>query len=346
MLRLVEVSVRFGDVAAVAGADLQLGPRERLALLGPSGSGKSTLLRAVAGLEPLAGGRVEWAGSDLAGTAVHRRGFGLMFQDYVLFPHRDVAGNVAFGLEMHDVSSAARERRVADVLELVGLRGYERRRPDQLSGGEQQRVALARALAPTPRLLMLDEPLGALDRALRARLLDELAALFAELALPMIYVTHDQEEALAMGDRVAVINAGRLEALLPARQLWHTPPNEFVARFLGLGNIVPLAVPSDRKVAITPWGEVSLPATPPAGVTTLLLRPEALTVDARGPLSGTVSALTFRGDHSVLQVRADVANGGQREGPLLEVHLREAGALKIGDAVRLSVDPAGVLFLP
>jgi thiamine transport system ATP-binding protein len=340
MLRLVEVSVSYGATPALVQVDLELGAGERLALLGPSGSGKSTLLRAIAGLEPLAGGRVEWAGQDLAGVPVHRRGFGLMFQDYVLFPHRDVAGNVAFGLEMHDVAPAARAMRVHEVLELVGLRGYERRRTDQLSGGEQQRVALARALAPTPRVLMLDEPLGALDRALRARLLEDLAGLFAELALPIIYVTHDQEEALALGDRVAVINAGRLETVLPARELWRSPPNEFVARFLGLSNIIPLRLAADGA-AVTPWGAVPLAAPPPTGATKLLLRPDALAIAAHGPLGGVVAAATFRGDLTSVQVRP-----AADEGPLLEVRLRGADALEVGRPVRLSVDRAGVLFLP
>ena len=167
----------------------------------------------------------------------HRRGFGLMFQDYALFPHRDVRGNVAFGLEMRGDARAAIDARVAEVLELVGLSGFERRLPSDLSGGEQQRVALARALAPTPRLLMLDEPLGALDRALRAELLDELDAIFTRLSLPIIYVTHDQEEALAIGDRVCVLRAGVVEALMPPRELWRSPPNEFVARFLGMANV-------------------------------------------------------------------------------------------------------------
>jgi thiamine transport system ATP-binding protein len=314
-----------------------------VAVLGPSGSGKSTLLRAIAGLEPLAGGVIAWDGQDLAGVPVHKRGFGLMFQDYVLFPHRDVAGNVSFGLEMHDVAPAAREERVAEVLELVGLPGYGGRRIDQLSGGEQQRVALARALAPTPRLLMLDEPLGALDRGLRTRLLDELAGLFTRLELPIIYVTHDQEEALAVGDRVAVINAGRLEAVMPARDLWRSPPNEFVARFLGLNNVVPLALA--RDAVATPWGDLPLADAPaaPADASWLLLRPEALALDPDGGLIGVVAVVTFRGETTTVHVRP----AGAGAGPLLEAHLQsDAGDPPVvGQVVRLSVDRAGVLFL-
>ena len=341
MLRLVDVSVSYGVTPALTGMSLEVGPNERLAVLGPSGSGKSTLLRAICGLEPLAGGRVEWDGADLAGVPVHRRGFGLMFQDYALFQHRDVFGNVAFGLEMHDSSPPARAARTHEVLELVGLRGYERRRVDQLSGGEQQRVALARALAPTPRLLMLDEPLGALDRTLRARLLEDLAGLFRDLDLPLIYVTHDQEEALALGDRVAVMNAGRLETVLPARLLWRSPPNEFVARFLGLPNIVPIDLDPGGGVALTPWGDLPLAGPPPAGTTRLLLRPDSAAVDSRGPLGGVVVSVTFRGDHSVVEVR-----GERADSPLLEIHLRQSDSPTVGQAVRLSVDRAGVLFLP
>jgi thiamine transport system ATP-binding protein len=339
MLRLTGVRVAYGMTLALDGIDLELRPGERLAVLGPSGSGKSTLLRAISGLEPLAAGRVEWAGQDLAAVPVHRRGFGLMFQDYVLFPHRDVAGNVAFGLEMHGLDPAARGARVAEVLELVGLPGYGSRRIDQLSGGEQQRVALARALAPTPHLLMLDEPLGALDRVLRTRLLEELAGLFARLRLPIIYVTHDQEEALALGDRVAVLNQGRLEAVMAARDLWRFPPSEFVARFLGLGNVIALVTARDG--ASTPWGVLPLPAPPPGDATRLLLRPEALSLNADGPLGGIVAAAVFRGEMTTVQVRPLTGDG-----PLLEAHLRGPEEPAIGQPIRLAIEPAGVLFLP
>ncbi|HLB45345.1 MAG TPA: TOBE domain-containing protein, partial [Candidatus Limnocylindrales bacterium] len=189
------------------------------------------------------------------------------------------------------------------------------------------------------RLLMLDEPLGALDRALRARLLDDLAGLFAALALPIIYVTHDQEEALAVGDRVAVLNAGRLEALLPARELWRYPPTEFVARFLGLANIVPLQLTGDAAVA-TPWGVLPLAGPPPAGATRLLIRPDSMSLDPKGPLRGVVAALTFRGDHTTVHV-----NPLSGDGPALEVRLRETDPPAVGQTVALSVDRPGVLFL-
>jgi thiamine transport system ATP-binding protein len=337
MLRLTDVTVRYGSSTALAGIDLELGPAERLAVLGPSGSGKSTLLRAIAGLEPLAGGRIEWAGQDLTGVPPHRRGFGLMFQDYALFPHRDVAGNIAFGLEMSGITGAARQVRVHEVLELVGLRGYERRRPDQLSGGEQQRVALARALAPTPRLLMLDEPLGALDRALRSRLLDDLAALFRELRLPILYVTHDQEEALTLGDRVAVLNGGHLETVLPAPVLWREPPNEFVARFLGFRNVAEASI--SGGVAATPWGPVALPGAAD-GEVVLVLRPEALSLGEAGQIKATVSGLHFRGDHARVMVRT------APHGADLELEVRDATVPGLGEEVAVAVDPRRVNVLP
>jgi thiamine transport system ATP-binding protein len=343
-LTLEDIRVTFGGTAALDGVSLVMQPGERLAVLGPSGSGKSTLLRVIAGLAPPTSGRVLWDGTDLADVPVHLRGFGLMFQDYALFPHRDVAGNVAFGLETRGIPKPQRAARVSEVLTLVGLPGYGHRRIDQLSGGEQQRVALARALAPTPKLLMLDEPLGALDRSLRTRLLDELALLFTQLGLPIIYVTHDQEEALAVGDRVAVLNHGRLEALMAARDLWLTPPNEFVARFLGMNNVVPMNnVGSMNPTVETPWG--TLDATDvPANATRVLIRPDALTLDPDGSLSGVVNAVAFRGESTTLLVRPAAAP----DGPNLEARIPSTAGDPpvVGARVSFTVDPSGVLFLP
>jgi thiamine transport system ATP-binding protein len=267
---------------------------------------------------------------------VNKRRFGLMFQDYVLFPQRDVADNVAFGLEMAGEPRAAIIERVSEVLALVGLAGFGRRAITELSGGEQQRVALARALAPRPRLLMLDEPLGALDRGLRERLLGELAELFRSIRLTTIYVTHDQEEALAIGDRVAVLNRGRLAALATPRTLWLQPPNEFVARFLGLRNVTDAEVVDG--LATTDWGGLPVPAGTPDGHVRLLVRPDGLTLDAEGQISGTLRSATFRGAHVVGSV---AVAGGE-----LEVHLAPTVDLPaVGEEVRLSVDPGAVLVL-
>ena len=330
--------MRYGSTPALAGISLDLQPAETLAVVGPSGSGKSTLLRAIAGLEPLATGRVLWDGADQAGAPPHRRGFGLMFQDYALFPHRDVGGNVAFGLQMQGVPRERIASRVAEALALVGLAGFERRAVADLSGGEQQRVALARALAPTPRLLMLDEPLGALDRALRTELLDQLGALFARLAMPIVYVTHDQEEALAVGDRVAVLRAGRLEALTTPHELWHSPPNEFVARFLGMNNVTSIEADGFGSARST-WGTLPLPSPAGAGRIRALVRPDAVLLDASGPIAGVVTARSFRGSHTRLSVSVDGSDTP------IEVHVAGSSAPAPGESVRLRVPPSAIVVL-
>lgn len=222
-------------VTAVDGVDLELEVGRVLALLGPSGCGKSSLLRAVAGLEPTAGGTVAWRDRDLAGVPTHRRGFGLVFQDGQLFGHRTVAGNVGYGLPR----DADRARRVAELLELVGLPGYQDRPVGTLSGGERQRVALARSLAPRPRLLLLDEPLSALDRALRERLADDLRDVLVATGTTALFVTHDQDEAATVADDVAVMSAGRLVQTGSPAQLWSRPADAAVARFLGYRTALP-----------------------------------------------------------------------------------------------------------
>jgi thiamine transport system ATP-binding protein len=233
MLSLERATVCFGPRAALDDVTLTVGDGELIAVLGPSGSGKSTLLRAIGGLETLAQGVVRWDGEDLTAVPPHRRRFGLMFQDYALFPHKDVAGNVAFGLRMQKRAATEVRQRVADALALVDLEGFEQRSVTTLSGGEQQRVALARALAPEPRLLMLDEPLGALDRTLRERLLVELGDLLHRLSMTAIYVTHDHAEARALGDRLVVMRAGHVEQVGRPDEVVAHPANEFVAEFVG-----------------------------------------------------------------------------------------------------------------
>lgn len=220
LLALEGATVRFGGRAVLDAVDLEVAEHEIVCVLGPSGSGKSTLLRAVAGLQPLEVGRVSLDGRDQAGVPAHRRGVGLMFQDHQLFPQRDVGGNVAFGLRMHGVSKRQRAEHVQELLDLVGLPGAARRAVAALSGGEQQRVALARALAPSPKLLMLDEPLGQLDRSLRERLVVELRQLFGRLGTTVLAVTHDQGEAFALADRVVVMRDGRIAQSGTPLQVW------------------------------------------------------------------------------------------------------------------------------
>ncbi|HUP17171.1 MAG TPA: ABC transporter ATP-binding protein [Acidimicrobiia bacterium] len=234
MLVVDDVTVRFGEKAALDGASLQVGAGEVVALLGPSGSGKSTLLRAIAGLETIESGRVLFDGQDLAGVPVHERGFGLMFQSYALFPHLSVADNVAFGLRMKNVADDDVRARVAEVLGWVGLEQFALRRVDRLSGGEQQRVALARTLAPRPRLVMLDEPVGALDRMLRERLVEDIGGLLDREGAAAIYVTHDHEEAKSISDRVAIMRDGKVVQSGPYQCLATAPATPWVAEFLGV----------------------------------------------------------------------------------------------------------------
>ena len=234
------LAVAYGDLRAVDGVDLDVAAGEIVALLGASGSGKSSLLRAVAGLEDVADGDVAWDGRSMVRVPVHRRGFGLMFQDGQLFEHRDVGGNIAYGLT--GLPRARRGERVREMLELVGLPGFERRRVTTLSGGQAQRVALARALAPAPRLLLLDEPLSALDRALREQLATDVRTILRRGGTTALYVTHDQDEAMTVADRVGVMEAGRLLRLDTPQRLWADPGSRNVARFLGFDVVGDLAL--------------------------------------------------------------------------------------------------------
>ncbi len=238
MLQLVDVHKTYEGQPLLRGISLAVGRGETICLLGASGSGKSTLLRIIAGLESPEAGQVLWGGHDLASTPPHLRDFGLVFQDYALFPHLDVFENVAFGLTMRNWPGDRTNRRVAEVLDLVSMQGLARRNVTDLSGGEQQRVALARALAPRPRLLMLDEPLGALDRTLKQDLLGELRTILHRTRVPAIYVTHDQEEAFAIAGRVLLLHEGQIVRQGRPAEVWAHPGSAWAARFLGLGNVL------------------------------------------------------------------------------------------------------------
>ncbi len=292
---------------AVAGVSFGVGEGELVALLGPSGCGKTTVLRILAGLTPPDAGEVWLDGREVTALPPERRGIGLVFQNYALFPHLSVAGNVGYGLRFSRLPRRARARRVEELLSLVGLSGYGRRRVHQLSQGEQQRVALARALAPQPRVLLLDEPLSALDAALRVELRRELRALLKKLGVSSLYVTHDQEEALALGDRVGVMRAGRLEQLAPPEELYRAPATLFVASFLGRANLWPgvvreLAGPGRVTVQV---GEEVIPAAgeaQPGTQAQLFFRPQDLEL-GKGPFSARVETVEFLGDHWELQAR-------------------------------------------
>jgi putative spermidine/putrescine transport system ATP-binding protein len=229
---------RYGEVEAVAGIDLQIGDGEFFSMLGPSGSGKTTTLRMIAGFEIPTEGRVLLHGRDVTGVAPFDRDVNTVFQDYALFPHMTVGDNVAYGLAVRNVPRSERAARVGDALRMVRLDGYERRRPGQLSGGQRQRVALARALVNRPRVLLLDEPLGALDLKLREEMQIELKAIQGQVGITFIYVTHDQEEALTMSDRLAVFNAGRIEQVGSPAEVYEHPATPFVAGFVGTSNLL------------------------------------------------------------------------------------------------------------
>lgn len=338
LLTLSGVTVRFGSRTALDAVDLEIAEGEIVCLLGPSGSGKSTLLRVVAGLQPPDGGRVALDGADQARVPAHRRGVGLMFQDHQLFPQRDVAGNVAFGLRMRGVPRAERAPRVAELLDLVGLPGAGSRAVAALSGGEQQRVALARALAPSPRLLMLDEPLGQLDRGLRERLVIELRGLFGRLGTTVLAVTHDQGEAFALADRVVVMREGRVAQTGTPLAVWQRPASAFVARFLGFDNVVPGTV--SGSAADTVWGKVPVPAGSAQGARTVLIRPAGVrTADPAEGLCCTVEARTFRGSRVAVLLRPE-------SGPLLEAECGPRDAPREGATVGAVFAEEDVVVLP
>jgi thiamine transport system ATP-binding protein len=343
LLEVQGLRVRYGDREALSGLDLSVPERQVVCVLGPSGSGKSTLLRVIAGLEPPADGAVRYAGRDLAGRAAHERGFGLMFQDYALFPHRDVGGNVAFGLRMQGRPAERIRERVAEVLALVGLPDMESRPVSQLSGGEQQRVALARAIAPGPRLLMLDEPLGSLDRVLRERLPNELRAMFVQLGVTVLYVTHDHEEALSVADRVVLLRDGAIAADDEPERLWSRPPSRWVAGFLGFRNVADARL--DGDILRTPWGHLPRPlldgaAATGAGALGIVLRPDGFRPKAGGPVKGVVRERRFQGDHVLLVLDAAAPDGPPAR---LEVEARWTPLPVVGDAVELDIEGRAVV---
>jgi ABC-type Fe3+/spermidine/putrescine transport system ATPase subunit len=302
-LELEDLRKAYAETVALDGVSFCVPAQSIVAVLGPSGSGKSTLLSVIAGLETPDAGRILWAGEPVDDVPAHRRGFGLMFQDYALFPHLNVERNVAFGMEMQGVDAAQAGVRVRECLDQVGLSGFETRDVQTLSGGEQQRVALARALAPRPRLLMLDEPLGALDRTLRERLLGEMRHVLHAAHQTALVVTHDQEEAFGLADRIVVLDAGRVLQEGEPQQVYRRPGSAAVARFLGLTNL--LAGQSEPGGIRTALGLLPI-AAPPGTRPTVLLRPDAARLDGPGDflLEATLLERTFRGSTCILGVEA------------------------------------------
>jgi putative spermidine/putrescine transport system ATP-binding protein len=324
----------YGAVRALDGLTLQIQPGELVALLGPSGCGKTTALRILAGLDEADAGSVTIDGREISRVPANKRDIGLVFQSYSLFPHLTVLDNVAFGLKMRGVGARERAGRAAEMLDLVGLATQSGRYADELSGGQQQRVALARALAIRPRVLLLDEPLSALDAQVRGQLRDEIRRVQLEVGTTTLFVTHDQEEALAVADRVGVMNGGRLEQLAAPAELYTRPATPFVAEFVGLHNRVPARV-IDGWVRL--WGQsvAALPGSVTEG--TALVRPEAIRLTADPAGADTVQSVAFLGAVSRVTVALDDGSTviAQVSGQTFEP----------GDRAHLSVESPGVLVV-
>jgi putative spermidine/putrescine transport system ATP-binding protein len=329
-LQLDSLTKRFDGTVAVDGLSLSIERGEMLALLGPSGSGKTTTLRLLAGFEVPDQGRVLVEGEDVTRVVPVARRFGMVFQHYALFPHLDVGENVAFGLESLGVSGEELERRIGRALTLVDLVGYERRRISQLSGGQQQRVALARALAPEPRVLLLDEPLSNLDPSLRERTRRELRELIRRVGITTVLVTHEQDEAFDLGDRVAVLRGGRLEQVGTPEDLYASPANEFVAEFVGRSSVIEVVVlePGERGVRVVVEGvewDLTEANETSRGHALMVVRPEALRLmpPAAGALVGTVIARRFTGSASLFTVVTDGGASIEVTGPPRSVRAGE-----------------------
>lgn len=351
-LAIAGLGKRFGDLEVLDQVSLKVGEGEVLALLGPSGSGKTTLLRLLAGFETADGGTIQVGERDITGLPAVDRGFGMVFQHYALFPHLSVFGNVAFGLEARgERDPATLRRRVAEALALADLEGFENRRIGELSGGQQQRVALARALAPGPRLLLLDEPLSNLDPALRERTRRELRKVIDRVGITTVLVTHEQEEAFDLGDRVAVLWRGRLQQTGAPEELYLEPANRFVATFVGRSSLVPGTVRlTDHAGRVwvrlahadgPVWAAAEVEGLAEGDAVELAVRPEALRLVPRSErpaegLAGTVTARRYGGAWTSYLVAAELG------GRTLEVEaLASHDAARVGDAVALEPRPDG-----
>jgi spermidine/putrescine transport system ATP-binding protein len=325
MLELKNISKTYEGKPLLEDISFTVDTGETVCLLGASGSGKSTILRIIAGLENPERGQVLFNDIDLAQTPPHLRDFGLVFQDYGLFPHLDVLDNIAFGLKMRNVPSEKIKLRIAELLEQVDLQGFETRKVTDLSGGEQQRVALARALAPDPRLLMFDEPLGALDRSLKDNLLNELRSILHRTEIPAIYVTHDQEEAFSIADRILLLHDRFIVRDGAPDEIWREPKSVVAAKFLGIGNVIEGEVIVDRKVR-TAFGDFDLDCEYEIGakIQLLIQQPSSPLGEGRVEIQLTVEDVLFKRDQ--FEVRG---SGG------LTFHMKDAP--KVGEVITVGV---------
>jgi putative spermidine/putrescine transport system ATP-binding protein len=335
---LRNLSRRFGSTRALDKMSLDIGPGELVALLGPSGCGKTTALRIVAGFETADSGQVLIDGRDMSGVPAARRDMGMVFQSYSLFPNMNALDNVGFGLRMRRAGTQRRRQRAAELLEMVGLSGQARQYPHQLSGGQQQRVALARALAIEPRVLLLDEPLSALDAKVRLQLREQIRTLQQRLGTTTLFVTHDQEEALSMADRVGVMKDGGLEQVAAPDVLYTRPATAFVAEFVGTMNRLPAQRYGDGTVTVLGATVPVQDGGPAAGPVDVLVRPEGLTVTLAADGDGIVTNRTFLGSTT----RVAVLLSGDTE-VAVDVASTAAAAMTPGTAVRVALPPAPVL---
>jgi thiamine transport system ATP-binding protein len=338
-LEVKNIHKSFGSTKALQGITFTVHSQEIVTLIGPSGCGKSTLLQIIAGLEKPDQGTIYWEGKNLRNLPTHQRGFGLMFQDYALFPHRNVFDNIAFSLQMKHVPKNEISERVKEVLDLVGLPGFEKRDVNTLSGGEEQRVALARSIIPRPHLLMLDEPLGSLDRNLRERLVYDLRQILKKSNQTALYVTHDQEEAFVLADQVVLINSGKLEQIGSPSELYQNPNSVFVAQFLGMHNLLDAKIINQGKEK---WVETKIGNFPiesnHIGNVTLLIRPDNISIDrnSRCQIEGKIIENIFRGHyHRITVIVNDI---------LLKFDLKTNSVIpETGEKVQLCFDPEKAL---
>jgi putative spermidine/putrescine transport system ATP-binding protein len=340
-LRLAACGKTFRDgTRALDPITLKVARGETVVFLGPSGCGKTTMLRIIAGLEtPDAGGHVFFDGTDVTSIPIERRNVGMVFQSYALFPNMNVAENIGYGLKIRGIARQQRAASIAELMELTGIKGLESRRIDQLSGGQRQRVALARAVAVRPSVLLLDEPLTALDAALRDRLRGELDRLLRTLGITTIYVTHDQAEAMALGDRIAVMRNGSIAQVGSPRDIYFAPQTRFVAEFVGAANI--LEAHAEKGHLLLPGGRVRIPDRAAAGPVTAMVRPEAIGIIAAegADLRGQVEAVSFVGDRQRMIVT------GAAVRPLV-IDAANSLDIKVGQRVGLEIESSAVRLLP